>query len=660
MNFIGSRSRAAFTKMAAGASAGAVVSLLLAANAFAAPELNPVFSDHMVLQRNAPITVWGTAAPGERISVTLGKASETAVADDDGRWRAELPSMKKGGPFELTVENEKNERQSVSDIHIGDVFLCSGQSNMAWPVSQALNPQWELQNAANDAVRLYKIQRATSARPQTEFANPSQWKVSGPESAADFSALCFFFAREILETADAPIGLIDSSWGGSQIEAWIGADALRKGERFDASLDLLEIYNDDPGEAKRRFAERWVAWWKEASPAPGLPWEEDASRSGWRPAPAEKISWQDWGVPELAEHNGMVWFRTEFSLTEAQASQDATLSLGGVDELDMNWINGRFVGGEFGWGDPRRYEVSADALRPGKNELFVNVYSSWGGAGMYGPDERMTLSFPDGSTVSISDDWRYLQVPAEKGAPPQAPWEPISGLTGLYNAMIAPLGDMKLKGALWYQGESNTGRADEYEELLRLMIDDWRSQFGEKLPFIVIQLPDFGAIPESPQDSGWARLRDEQRRAAASDPLTGLVVAIDLGDPSELHPPNKQAVAKRAAAIARDIIYGEGDAGEAPSPKRAHQESDRVVVEFDNLTADAKIVGAPRPIAFELCDDAGHCRFVDADLDGGKVSIATPENLSPAFVRYCWGDAPVCNWRDRSGVPVTPFEIEIE
>ncbi|GAB4522096.1 MAG: sialate O-acetylesterase [Amphiplicatus sp.] len=632
---------------------------LFAVPASAAISFAPAFSDHMVLQQGAPIVVSGTADPGARISVALGGRTETAQADDAGAWRVVFAPMAAGGPYELSAQEADGERRALSDVLVGDVFLCSGQSNMAWPVSRALNPEAELAASANESIRLLKIERASAVTPAKTLAGSPQWRIARPETAADFSALCFFFGKQISDRYGTPVGLIDSSWGGSRIEAWISAKALAASPRLRPFLELLALYANDPRKAGEAFAALWTAWWNKTFPDAPLPWTADGA-ADWLAAPDEKSSWKDWDVPELADHNGMVWFAKTFVLSEAQAAQDAVLILGGVDEVDMTWLNGAFVGGMFGWGDERRYEIPAEALRAGENQLFVNVYSSWGGAGMYGPDEKMQLVFSDGSSVPLAAGWRYRKVPAAAGAPPQAPWQSINGLSGLYNAMIAPLGDMKLKGVLWYQGESNTGEPETYESLLTLMMKDWRGRFGADLPFLIVQLPAFGAAPSEPAESGWAGLRDAQRRAAAGDRRTGLVVAIDLGDPRELHPPNKQAVAERAARLARRLIYGEDAPRPAPSPVRAERRGDRVAVLFENA-GDTQVVNAIEPIAFELCEAApGECRFVAARLDGDRIVLNVPRGLKPTRVRYCWGDAPICNWRDAYGTPVTPFELAIE
>ncbi|MBB5518996.1 sialate O-acetylesterase [Amphiplicatus metriothermophilus] len=633
---------------------------LVAGPAAAAISFDAAFSDHMVLQQGAPIAVSGTAEPGAQVSVAIGGRTETARADEAGAWRVVFPPMQAGGPYEISARGADGDRRVLSDVLVGDVFLCSGQSNMAWPVSRALNPEAALAASAKDSIRLLKIERASAVTPAKTLAGAPQWRVSGPESAADFSALCFFFGKRLSERYGAPIGLIDSSWGGSRIEAWISAERLAALPRLRPFLELLALYADDPRKAGEGFAALWTAWWNKVFPDAPLPWTTDEA-AGWPAAPDAKSSWKDWGAPELADHDGMVWFAKTFVLSEAQAAQDAVLFLGGVDEVDMTWLNGAFIGGMFGWGDERRYEVPAEALRAGENELFVNVYSSWAGAGMYGPDEKMRLVFPDGSSIPLAEGWRYRKVSAAAaGAPPQAPWQSINGLSGLYNAMIAPLGEMRLKGVLWYQGESNTGEPETYETLLRLMINDWRAQFGADLPFLVVQLPAFGAAPSEPAESGWAGLRDAQRRAVADDPLADLVVAIDLGDPHELHPPNKQAVAERAVRRARRLIYGEDSVRPAPAPLRAERKGDAVTVFFANA-GDTQIVSAREPIAFELCEAApGACRFVAARLDGDRIVLKVPRGLKPARVRYCWGDAPICNWRDAHATPVTPFELAIE
>jgi sialate O-acetylesterase len=272
----------------------------------------------------------------------------------------------------------------------------------------------------------------------------------------------------------------------------------------------------------------------------------------------------------------------------------------------------------------------------------------------------MALRFSDGSSVGLGGQWRYQFVPESMGYPSNAPWQSVGGLTSLYNAMISPLVPYGLKGALWYQGESNTAEADHYQGLLKALMSDWRREFAVALPFLVVELPNFGALPTAPAESAWANLREAQRRAVSGDSRAALAVTIDLGVARELHPPNKQAVGQRLARAARHLVYGEGVSASGPIPRSATHENDRVAVRFDDVAGGLVASSSERPIGFELCGPQSGCRFVDAVLQPGRVLLDATNAAAATRVRFCWGDAPVCNLYDQSGLPAGPFEITIQ
>jgi sialate O-acetylesterase len=623
-----------------------------------APQLHAMFQDHAVLQRGAPIRLSGQAAPNERLDVQLGRARVAASADGRGRWTATLPPMQTGGPHTLVVRNRGGEARTISDILIGDVYLCAGQSNMELPVAATLNSGREIARATDGSIRLLTIAHASNPLPLDEFQSAVSWSPVSPETVRDFSATCYYFARELKKSVDVPMGLIDASWGGSSVEAWTGAAGLR-GD-FDAELELLSLYARDRDAALQRFAAGWESWWRTRAPAHGEPWKERASSRAWRAVPEPMRDWKTWGVSALAAHNGMVWFRRDLTVTPAQAAQAATLDLGGIDEVDTTWVNGRAIGNTFGWSAPRSYALPAGALRAGENSIVVNVLSTWDAGGMYGPARAMTLKFADGSSIPLGERWRYRSAAPEIGYPPRAPWESIGGLSTLYNAMIAPIGAFGLRGVVWYQGESNTGAPEQYEKRLAGFMTSLRAQFGSRTPFLIVQLPNFGAPVPAPTASGWAGVRDAQRRAVAADAHAALAVTIDVGDRMELHPPNKQAVGARLARAARALIYGESVTPSGPRPRSAERRDDgRVSIAFADVEGELIAYSGADAIGFELCGpEQSSCRFVRGQLQGDSVILdARAQNL--ARVRYCWGDAPICNLYDGSGLPAGPFEMEV-
>lgn len=634
----------------------ALILLTLGATPVAAAEDTPllaaVFSDHAVLQRGRPIPVWGRAAPGETVQVSLGDATVSAMADGDGRWRAELPAQPAGGPVALTARAGGG-AETASDILIGDVWLCSGQSNMELQVSRVLNAPTEMAASADDGIRLLTIVKDHATTPQTEFRHPLAWKAAAPATVGDFSAACYFFARELRREHDVPMGLINSSWGGSAIQAWMSAPSLRA-QGYGPELDNLDLLASSPAEAQARWGRTWQEWW--SARAGDAPWS-DPMREGWRPVPS-MTPWETWGVPELAAYNGMIWYRTEVDLTAAQAGQRASLSLGNVDEADQTWVNGRPLGAS-GSGE-RLYPLPEGVLRPGRNTVVINVLDSWAVGGLYGPPEKRALIFDDGSSAPLdAGGWRY-RMATVTDSPPRAPWSSTSGKSTLSNAMIEPLDGYGLSGAVWYQGETNTNEGARYRELLAGLMADWRERFRPELPFLVVQLANFGPPPVTPGVSGWAELRESQRLAVAADDHAGLAVAIDLGDRWDIHPGQKLELGRRLARAGRHVVYGEEIAPSGPEVREARRQADEVVVTFDHVTGRLTTYSGDPALGFELCGPEGaNCRYAEARPDGSVVRIAIPAGAAAAEVRYAWADNPTVNLFDETGLPAGPFRIPV-
>jgi sialate O-acetylesterase len=422
---------------------------------------------------------------------------------------------------------------------------------------------------------------------------------------------------------------------------------------------VLRLHATEPSAATRRWGQMWQDWWRKSSPLE--PWSPDDSRTGnWRVAPLALGHWETWNVPELASFNGMVWYRTAVWVNAAQAKQAATLTLGTIDEVDMTWLNGRPLGSTSGAGTERRYEIPAGTLRAGDNLIVVNALDTYMTGGVYGPAEKRALRLADGTTVSLAGPWRYQIGPTSDTPLPRAPWDATGGLSIIHNAMIAPLVPYSLRGVLWYQGESNTEDAANYERLLGRFMADWRAIFGRDLPFLVVQLAGYGPPATEPYESNWAALREAQRRAVAGDRNAALVVAIDIGERTDVHPANKQEVGRRLARAARHLVYGESIPPSGPVARSAWREGSGVVVEFEDVTEQLIVYGGARPVGFELCAAAPKtCQFVDASVKDNRVHLDAPQGLDVARVRYCWADSPVCTLYDRSGLPAGPFEVDV-
>jgi len=618
------------------------------------------FTEHAVLQRDQVVQVRGQGTPGRTVEVRLGDRHASGRVGGDGRWRVPLPAAPAGGPYVLQARSGKEQVQA-QDILVGDVWLCSGQSNMELQVHRTLDSRSELLNARHDEIRLLSVKQEYSPVPRQQFATAPQWQRADTDSVRDFSAACYYFARELQQKVDVPMGLVNASWGGSRIQAWLGADALAKAGLYADEEAVLALYAKDPLQAANQWGGIWEGWWRRQ---PGIaagdaPWSPEAAPQGaWTPAPATLGAWEHWGVPALAAFDGLVWFRTEVTLSAAQAAQARTLGIGIADEIDTTWVNGQLIGSTSG-GDPREYPLPTGLLHEGRNLVTVAVLDTYRDGGLIGPPQSQAVTLADGTRVPLTG-WQYRATPARFDSPPRAPWQSSSGLSTLYNGMISPLGDFGLRGALWYQGESNTLEPELYGRLLRIYRQDLRRQFGKKLPLLVVQLAGFGAPSTQPVESGWAALRDQQRKVVAEDAASGLAVAVDIGERTDIHPANKQELGRRLARAARHVVYGEALSTSGPAITAARREGGAVTLQFAGVEQGLVAYSAANPIGFELCGAAaGSCRFADARIDGTRVKLDVPAGIDATRVRYCWADSPVCTLYDGNGLPAGPFEIDI-
>ena len=623
--------------------------------------LSDLFSDRAMFQRDRPIPIWGQAQPGERVTLEFAGKTTTARADRSGRWTANLPAQPAGGPFQLVASTPRGARETVADILVGDVWLCSGQSNMEYEVSRALNAPSEIGGASDQNMRLLTVGRDTSFTPVDRFKTPVRWQAASPASVADFSAACYFMGRDLRRSQNVPIGLIDASWGGTAIDAWRSEAGIARAGKHGEQLEVLRSYRVDPAAGNRRWGALWENWWsgKTGDAVGAEPWRQASGGSGWKPVP-RLANWESWGDPQLANFNGMMWYRTRLDLTPAQAAQGGVLDIGWADDLDQTWVNGVAVGNTNGPNASRAYVLPPGLLKAGENWITVNVLDTYSAGGLMGPEELRAIRLADGSKVPLGGPWEYQPVPNSVGWPPRAPWETIAGLSLIYNGMVAPLGRYGLRGVAWYQGESDASTTRGYADKLASMMADWRSQFAAaELPFLVVQLAGWGPSPAQPQESGFATLRDEQRRAAAADRNAALAVAIDLGDRVDIHPANKQDVGHRLSRAARNIVYGERVTPSGPEVVGARRAGDTVVVDFRNVEGKLLTYNPDGAMGFDLCGDGpGTCRFVPAAISQSTATLRGGE--APATrVRFCWGDSPVCNLYDAAGLPAGPFEVAI-
>ena len=463
----------------------AAATLLLLFSAIAAspslaaePLLHPMFQDHAVLQRDKPIRVWGQAIAGATVTVSIAQTSVQAQSDGKGRWAATLPEMAAGGPYTLTAAASTGESQTVHDVLIGDVWLCSGQSNMALQVSRTLDAPSEIGNSANNNIRMMTVNLDDSVVPLDSFSQPAKWLVAGPTTVPDFSAACFYFARELQKAVHVPMGLVTAASGGANITTWMSPAALRAVGGYDEYLDLLKLHAGDPQAAMKRWGAMWEAWWLKRDSAQTTPWTSSFDDSQWPVAPSGLGNWQEWNIPALTDFAGQLWYRSSVTLTASQAAQSAELSLGSVNEEDETWVNGEPVGNMFGFGKERTYKLPAGSLQAGANSIVVNVLCTYHGCGLIGANDKRALRLSDGTSVPLNGPWRYQIGPENETPTPRAPWGATAGLGMAYNAMIVPIGSYGFRGVVWYQGESNEGMPGNYRALLSGLMADWRSQFG--------------------------------------------------------------------------------------------------------------------------------------------------------------------------------------
>jgi sialate O-acetylesterase len=624
--------------------------------AYSEPVLAGPVMDSAVIQRDRPVPLRGSAAPESDVSIEIAGVEVSARTDATGAWQSLLPAMPAGGPYTLSIRDSSG-TSTYEDIRVGDVILCSGQSNMDFPVYRALNPDRVIANATNPDIRLMTIPQVTSITPLETLPAGTVWEAATPETVRDFSAVCYLSGTALQEDRGVPVGLVDASWGGSQIEAWLSAADLEKVGGFSAQLHQLSLYTHDKHAAMMAYGEEWERWWRAAYEG-DVAWTGSGEGAVWKATPAEMGDWHTYDDPDLKDHLGRVWFSKSFTLSANQARENGALSLGLFDDTDATWINGHFLGSTSSWTDARTYEVPAAFLKAGKNTIIVNVRNTYGPGGMMGPAEAVSLQLGSGDLLPLGTDWSYRVISEDKPGGPQTPWESVSGYTTIHNAMTAPLAGYPMSGAIWYQGESNTDRGGEYQALLAQLIKRWRQDFGANLPVVVVQLPGYGALPEKAGPSGWSDVREAERRVALDDARTGLAVTIDAGDRTDIHPPNKQLVAERVTDVF-NVLDGQATGfADGIAPSRATRRQGTVIMEMP--TDGLKMIGSDRPIAFQVCDASGSCDWAEASLKGTTIQIDIPADIKPAEVRYCWGDAPMCNLVSNTDVPVAPFSLAVD
>jgi sialate O-acetylesterase len=635
--------------------------------------LPQLIADHMVLQRDNPITIWGWASPSEKILVTFDGKTYKTVAAADSSWEIRLRAMKAGGPY--TMEIRGRNHLTLKDILIGDVWFCSGQSNMVLDMERVKEkyPE-EIAQANFPEIRNFFVPTLSDVARLHEDLPSSKWEEANPKNVLLFGAATWFFAKQLYLKYHVPIGIINSSVGGTPVQAWISAEGLKDIPDYAARVAQLRdsVFLD---RLLHPVSSRTGMMRPRTHPDKGLSgpvkWYDPAYVPvDWHPFWLPGY-WADQGVRGL---NGVVWFRKEIEAPASMAGKPAKLFVGRIVDADETYVNGVKVGNITYQYPPRRYEVPAGVLKAGKNLLVVRVTNTFGKGGFV-PDKRYELT--DGvNHIDIRGDWQYKV--SEVFAPRKSDARPIQGgaagptvasalpfsaqnePTGLYNTMVAPAIKEKIKGFLWYQGEANTGNAKAYRVLLPALIKDWRSKWGEgALPFLYVQLPNFGEAQYSPSESQWAELRDAQL-SALSVPNTGMAVAIDAGEWNDLHPLDKKDVGDRLALPAEHFAYGDQTVVySGPIYRSASIGGDSIVINFDHIGSGLMAKGGEGLQSFAIAGADKKFVWGDARIEGDHVVVSSDEVSAPKYVRYAWADNPEdANLYNKEGLPASPFRTD--
>ena len=629
-----------------------------------------VFSDHAILQRDRPVSIWGTAAPGEKVTVSFADTEQAAVAGTDGRWKVVLaPMPASADPRELLIRGEGDHAITLTDVVVGDVWLCSGQSNMGMNVAGSQDAETEIAAGNHPLIREFKVAAQSSLTPLQDVSG--KWSCCTPETVGSFSGVGYFFGRELHRELGVPIGLVVSAVGATPAEAWTRLEVLEQlpeiGPR--AKAEIAQVVSQE--EDNKRFLVERAAWEKEHGVQPPAVAEAakgwagpDLDTSDWKPVtfPGQ---WKQFGLTS----GGVFWVRKEFDLpAEALENRWLIISLNWVSEqYDTVFLNGVEVGGiqeqppQF-YTAQRSYHVDSKFARPGRNVLAVRFVTATEQAGMQQSGKGVFY----GINLNDTDDSWLMK--AESTFPPLSPealakrpkpnrLNPKAASGVLYNAMIAPLMPLAIKGAVWYQGESNVTRGKEYRDLLAAMIADWRGQWRQgDFPFFIVQLANYYGVPKVPGDGGIARVREGQLQVAESSPATGLAVAIDLGG-ENIHPKNKQDVGKRLALQALHKTYGREIPCDGPIYRGMAVEGNAIRISFDHAQGLVARAGPPKWFAIAGADK----KFIwaDARIDGENVVVTSPQVPAPVAVRYAWADNPEgCNLYNTAGLPMAPFRTD--
>ncbi|MCF0074161.1 sialate O-acetylesterase [Dyadobacter sp. CY261] len=617
--------------------------------------LPKLISDNMVLQRDQPIKVWGWASPKEKITLHFDQKTYQTTTNAAGKWEIGLPAHAAGTGHSMVLKGRNEIR--IANIAFGDVWLCSGQSNMVINMERVKErfPD-DIASAHYPSIRNFFVPTLTNLNGPAEDFPKGEWKVANPKDVLGFGAVAYFFAREIFEKHKVPIGIINSSVGGTPIEAWIGEEGFKPFEEIQKTIARnkdTSYVNAFAGRPDNSVPDRMAA----ADAGRAGHWESnDYQPKGWRNFNIPGY-WEDQGLKAL---DGVVWFRKTIDVPPGWIGKSVRLYMGRIVDADEMYLNGRKIGNITYQYPPRRYEIPADLLKPGPNKFVIRVTNSTGKGGFV-PDKPYFMTV-GGDTIDLKGTWQYkvgaVFPPEEKRNNPVLVHQ--NQPTALYNAMIAPVLPLKVKGFLWYQGESNTGNPKPYNALLPALIEDWRAHWGERLPFLVAQLPNFQDIDYTPAESNIALLREAQNKALTL-PNTAVAVTIDLGEWNDIHPLNKKDIGKRLALAARNMTYGEKDIiHSGPTLQSRSIEDGKIILTFADV-GEGIVSSDGEPLRwFALAGDDGKFFWATIEVLGkNRIALQSDQVKSPRHVRYAWQDNPAdVNFYNSAGLPASPFRTD--
>ncbi len=635
--------------------------------------LAALFSDHMVFQRDIALPVWGWAEADEAVAVALAGNTASATAGPDGRWLATLPALPAGGPYTLTATGLST-TVTVQDVLVGEVWVCSGQSNMEWPLSLVNNADEEVTAAQHAGIRLFQVPQLAVVEPPKDVVGA--WSECTPETAANFSAVGYFFGRELHQRLGVPVGLINTSWGGTIAEAWTSRAGLLAEPIL---VNMVEEYErnlqnfDETMAAHQQLVAAWEASGQGVPKDPG----NSGYAHGWADPATDTAAWQTIDLPRPWQSvglnfSGVLWFRRTVEIPAEWAGKELTLSIGACDKSDVTYFNNVQVGGisidehEDAWRIPRIYPIPGELVHAGKNVIAVRVFSNMYGGGMTGAKTLMHVAPADesGTPIPLHGQWQYEVehnfgfIEGTMPQQPQGPGNPNSPWI-LNSGMLVPLQPFAICGAIWYQGESNADRAYQYRTLFPAMIRDWRRQWAQgDFTFLFAQLANYTPEAANPGESQWAELREAQTMTLA-EPNTGMAVIIDIGEAEDIHPRNKQDVGLRLALNALALSYGQTHIiYSGPSYRSMQVEGAAIRLAFDHLGGGLMSKDDKPLTAFAIAGADRKFVWADAVIAGDTIVVSSPTVTAPVAVRYGWAENPACNLYNQANLPASPFRTD--